>query len=1311
MKRLLASLLLIATSAFGADGKILSGELMAISTLRSYNKTITGNLTAGSPCIASPSSTTNIYANLRVYDSTAPKLLTDTYVVGLPGACSSGQIEMSSVALSSATGDTLLFGGAISQLVNQIPYDYGNLITYFSNLKSNLFTPSIPNQIADAFLTSIGTLSNATIGGSQLAISTGNTSGSYEINQPVTENVSKTQGVANMALQALAPKNTTITSNTIVFSGDVTPWVAVNKNVVLMKQVTSGLGLQHIYLLNSFGNVAQLSVTSASYSSGSDETTVVLKNPQSLDLSMGLSSGSYNSTLRMVPFDYQFQAKTASSQAYNNLTLKGAATTGTLKIPGQDNAVTQCGYTASVFNFAAGVSPNRTYAVIVAEEGISTNPKSFSFCYTKDGGATWTKHATTKSNNDSGAVSVLPFELFSENYHKLHDGMIVCANNGKCFMAYPWHSPSPGSVSVRAVYTDLSAGSPTITDSANPSGGANVGNCVQAADQIAGVVFSTSNDSNSGRIGADLSDLSFIAVPGVFDNNSIIPTFFSNGGATYLGCGSAGFTVNAQYPSDFEITGTAGSHRAIMLYGGTSATLSFRYYDEGGSTGTSLGTGTICTGSCSAAILGATSSSRTLQSGSRVHILYRDISNEKVRYATGVMNSNGGSAPTFSDFKISNNTADLYTGGSTSDARLAYHRVLNSRVVTSPTDDKHVLMALDEKQPNDHNEATLYEIADSTNFVGFQINNTTQSSTINLNDASTRQQLGQTFTPTNTALAAVGLQCRTASGGDLHGKTMTLQVQTTSSNHPTGTVLGTSSTIDLQQVGTGSADLQRIYATFNPKLTLSTSTRYALVLVPSYSTDATNFLQCNISTGALQTGETIEQYNGTTWSTNSTNGFTSEFFTEWKNYIGYGRELYYNTNVAANGAANPARVDDQLTSIFLNPSGGFQVLFNYAPIISDAFRPFQGQPHRRAGTFGSSTTQSTLTSSVVEGYSSSNYDRAVQFDVSLGVSAFGQKNVATGAVDSTKLGEDRSGWDFQNVSYNNVTFGADANFFSGQAGTFNGTSSYIQYQNSAAEAVTFRINPQNKFAFMAEISPTSVGGGNTRCFFTENNPTGNAMYSFCLNSSGFLRFFTSTTTGSSSASTTASDTAETTSCHWVMATDDGTTTKLWRTVNCTNNTTFTEVASYSTQQRPVWTNGTPSIVIGADFSASAATSFFAGKIGCVKAAIGASSFNYAHCKDQSAFPNMHNLGTMAVAWNKAGTNATTLGTGTNFNTLKTLAATPNQAAVVDSYEDQFMWREFLPTAGNDLWFKILMGRSSTSDASFIDGYVNRHSSP
>ncbi len=132
---------LMALGSMGAAG-FQNEDFKSLSQIQSSNATITGNVSSSSTptCITSPSSITGIFAGLYVYDTTHSTYIpSGTTVVGVPGTCSAGQIQMSQSSIGTATGDTLTFGGQLSQLLNTTKiYDNTNQMQLSASISAGI---------------------------------------------------------------------------------------------------------------------------------------------------------------------------------------------------------------------------------------------------------------------------------------------------------------------------------------------------------------------------------------------------------------------------------------------------------------------------------------------------------------------------------------------------------------------------------------------------------------------------------------------------------------------------------------------------------------------------------------------------------------------------------------------------------------------------------------------------------------------------------------------------------------------------------------------------------------------------------------------------------------------------------------------------------------------------------------------------------------------------------------------------------------------------------------------------------------------
>lgn len=118
MKSMVFIILLLPSLCF-ARGSIQNEDVKTLAELQSAVLSTTGNISLGSACISSPASTAGLAVGVFVYDGTVPaNINSGVTVAGLPGSCPAGQIQMSATAAGNGTGDTLNFGGQMSQLIN-----------------------------------------------------------------------------------------------------------------------------------------------------------------------------------------------------------------------------------------------------------------------------------------------------------------------------------------------------------------------------------------------------------------------------------------------------------------------------------------------------------------------------------------------------------------------------------------------------------------------------------------------------------------------------------------------------------------------------------------------------------------------------------------------------------------------------------------------------------------------------------------------------------------------------------------------------------------------------------------------------------------------------------------------------------------------------------------------------------------------------------------------------------------------------------------------------------------------------------------
>lgn len=119
MKKITILIFFLAALNVFAAGKIQNENVKSYADIKSSVLTTTGNLSSISPCITSIGSLVGLTAGQFVYDFTTPARITvGTTITAIPGTCAAGQVQMSANANSTVSGDTITFGGQLSQLVN-----------------------------------------------------------------------------------------------------------------------------------------------------------------------------------------------------------------------------------------------------------------------------------------------------------------------------------------------------------------------------------------------------------------------------------------------------------------------------------------------------------------------------------------------------------------------------------------------------------------------------------------------------------------------------------------------------------------------------------------------------------------------------------------------------------------------------------------------------------------------------------------------------------------------------------------------------------------------------------------------------------------------------------------------------------------------------------------------------------------------------------------------------------------------------------------------------------------------------------------
>jgi hypothetical protein len=1028
-----------------------------------------------------------------------------------------------------------------------------------------------------------------------------------------------------------------------------------------------------------------------SYASGPDETTLTLNNPDALDLDMDVSSSNYNSTLRIIPFDYKYEAKTLAASAYEEMSIDDIQTLPDIRIPGENFFKELAGLTGTALMLTANASKNGQYAVVRYWErrsDLANHP--YHWFYSTDRGASWTKFSTTKHSGNKAAFIDQYGSAASQN----NDQMMFVANNGKMFSCYLFQQGS-GYDQINAVYSDLSAGTPVLSDSVD-------------VGQGAGVIATAGSAHYYGHVAGDVEDASMV-VCAYFDftNNSMGMRVFGNGGASVLSSSVSGSITQGQLLAGIHVSGSGTSHRVHLTRRDTQTdgNIAYYYFDQPTytwSSATSIETGNhVLFGSSFL--------------NNRLILFYRNNPYTNLKFAT-LTSAFGGSPSAVVKGTLSVNSSllipDEFHGWSdTSNFGRNAQRLGNKTIIQNPNDEKHCFFVLDMNQSSEAvRRPYIWEVQDVSNFKGVQISQYGSGSHAALNNLTSRQRIGQTFTASAVGqrVRAMGAMLFRSGTGAVSGQ-IQCHIYATSGGIPTTILASSLNTLDVSRINV-SGNAAWYYFKFN-NLDLTNGTQYAMVLSTTQAVDATNYVRWNNANGNPYAGGAPVQFDGTTWTLSGvTDDYAFEVYGDYVHDIGM-----ENGSLFGQGTVNQFNYtsEAQQSQIHLIDSSNFVVSTRRFVVGSDAFRPFQGHIYRTIGTIGTpSASPSGLTSLVVAGYATGNHDRNLIFSTALGTDTCAQLSVAgtPGVIDTAKKGEDRSGMCVLNNAYFNVVAGdyqADSSFQSGFCQVFNGSNRDISYVHSDIHNLQstrpFAIEVEVKFSSLASearfISKSNSGLGYG---WDLRATTAGAIVLIIQNSGGTVIGRADTING-----------VVTTNTYYVIRVTyagDGTAPKIFISTTGPNGT-FVE-QSYATQTAFSGNTASSSqLIIGSQQGGS----WLNGKIGYVKIMKGlfgstSPAFAYTGWKSQPAM-QIVNLGNRFTAVQLIGKNSNTTGTGNEqfFKPGIIDGQYANQAAMVDSNDLVFYYNKTLEnTAGSTMYLKATLGRASTRDASAIQGINFRY---
>lgn len=1143
----------------------------------------------------------------------------------------------------------------------------------------------VPGEFIDDFEEdSKGTLTNMAITGSKLSFSGSNLTGSVQRDSQSTKAKTMCSGVAIINLQALAPKATTIVysapDRTIEFDGDVTGFFPTGKKVIAVRKYldseanTDGKTVP-IALVDETNGLITFTISSASFSSG--VTTVVVSSAETEDLSFGLSASDYQSKLRICPYNYLFKSNTANATPsggdFETMTVTDCYGLDTVSIAGTSyfSSLTDAVITGSADKLDGMMSKNGTYGFIkmVEEEG-STD--AWHFWYSKDQGYSWSYLGTkTFGNNitdeDAGG------------YGTLHNNDIFVGDSGKVICAY---RRTNSTQRIYGVYTDLSAGTPTLNDMPGHTG--------TNSTNTTGEMFSNASSVRSMSCGWKAGDDSFVAfgmeIAG--GNKFQVKMWdFSGSSPSYLSASDTGEVdsiIGGTYLKCITVTGSGTSHRTHVFgiaTGGT--TLNGKYFDQGSSTANSY---TGITSINMDYVVGFADNSSYLV------VLGRTDTTFEPQFAYLDYAGTTWSASKLLSGASSNLDIIRYNGWSATAAE-NFNKTMKSRVVLDPVNGsgKSALFIVDVQQPDDIEHPIMYEVRDITSYQGVHISNYTVSSTTSHRASSAAQKTAQTFLMNTNRLRSIGVLAYQV--GAIAPSSMIMKIYPTSAGAPdTGSAaLYTSNNTVDPSTFTTSTNGQWVFFNFNG-VSLTNATTYAFVIESTFSVSSTNYVKFVIGTPATAyTGGAQYDYDGASWS-GILGDMDFEILGEWVEDVGNAL-LRTGRQDRPNEESQIFRIDNSSVRICWR-----QGIRRYG---SDNDRPITGHPFTRILTWGSGSNQSTMTAIAALGNPPTQNDENLVFNVSFGSDSSCKKNLTTGALDTTAPVNDRSSLNATTPSGSWSSQTADSDFQSGYCVSLNGSSNNISYDDSAEYDLYYN----RPFAIEFELKPASIS---TNYYLVDSQNTssqGGIVVILKNTSNGDIRVQLRDSSGNTVANVITNSGFLTTSYQVVKIKYDGSGGQIRIYKSSTpsdsyhESGTFTEATYASTT---AFSSGNTSGIsqvfkIGSSNSSSL---YYSGKIGYFKFINGSNSFVYSGYVAEPPIVGIQNLGAKVIGKRMIGTNGSSI--NSNFNEFGVMA---ENTALVDSYPMVCKWNYEMASSGKYMHFKIDAERPTALDASSIEGYV------
>jgi hypothetical protein len=1153
-------------------------------------------------------------------------------------------------------------GGGGVDLVNQLSEDELDIL---------LQEPT--DQIIDDFSDSEkGTKTNVSQSLSALRLNTGFNTGTYERIRETSTKVGAVQGVAVVALQAIAPKNAGLSGNAWTISGNVAGYFNTSNEVLICKRITSDGKTVHVFIRKDDDTIARFTPSSVVYNSGPNETVVTLANPDALDLDLDVTSGNYNSQIRLIPMGHEFEVKSLAASSYEVMNIANAHGSDSITIPGQAAFLEAVNFTGTVIHHDVKMSPNGTYGIFrVMEKGSPTD--NWRFYGTANGGNTWTLLGS-KNYNGSPAE-----ELNWADYHIFHQNNVIVADNGKWFSAYAYWDGAD--IEIKGVYGNLGLSDFNDTGAQNPG---NPGGAIGTIG-VGNILVGASNYGNS-FVSGDTTDLSMVAVlikrQGLSLNGSMV--YYSNGGATHFATQYEIWSTYSISPSVIKMVGSAPNRRLWMFYRhGTdngvralymreSDNFQIRYDANGGGAGTES----------------LLRSSSVLQDvfahNNKILAVYHDFSNNV--YFRYISNAETGTTSLAAEQQINPNAHDTLLGTSDDDGVEGniWYRHLNNRGVL---ENDRFFYTHDYYHGDTIRRTVVHEIRDITTHQGWHTQQTSVNANSTFRNATAQSWVAQTFTANSSRVRCFNIRAF-QTGIIPDGHTLTCEIQTLSANTtsgvPTGTVVATAIN-SYNPRNISKTDYQDLFFNFDSPA-LTNGTWYAFVLKSSFPVSASNYLNFKSHSGNIYGAGSQCNWDGSTWT-----AFPASFDLFFRIIGDWMYDLSHETR--ASGQEYGYEVWNQEATLAKIDSNNLRMAHKRA-ITSNVGvgRSQSGHIWNSLITLGSGGNASTYTAPTQIGHQS--FDKNLVFAVGLGLDSSARIDRTTGAIDANNKAETRSGVTVGITSNTLVAadFISDVSSSTGYVGVFNGSSKWVIYDHNPF----LNFEPGYGFCIEAEFRTNTLAAAQT--ILGKYLAGSGGGWALQIRTDGGIDFDGFDNAGNNnrfSARAVASTVAINT-WYVIRCTYDGLggAPKIFLSTTGPNGT-FTEVSYASTVAFGTAVTSTETLKIGANNSNTAP---FNGRISYVKIAKGASSFAYIGYKDQRAMQGIINTGSKIYVETKGG-NMGVADINTSYDEFGRIDPNGSSTSIVDSNDIYLFYEHSIAgTKGQAMYLRTTMNRASSTDA-------------